>query len=208
MPFPLLFGPYGRNALNHIDRFSAIGANAAWFHMFDAEAFAACERYGVAPCVEFKTFRADFKERPELVPTGVDGRPIRYGRLVQGVCLSQEDFLAETEAHLVEGVRQFQPVGVWLDYLTYAGWFEMPDPDLQESCFCAACIADFVRLPALMQRHRRRSWRNTRRNGQSTSVNVSPALAHTMRRSSAAIYRIVLSALICVPGRRRSSMAR
>jgi hypothetical protein len=143
MPFPLLFGPYGRNALNRIDRFSAIGANAAWFHMFDAEAFAACERYGVAPCVEFKTFRADFKERPELVPTGVDGQPIRYGRLVQGVCLSQEDFLAETEAHLVEGVRQFQPVGVWLDYLTYAGWFEMPDPDLQESCFCAACIAEF-----------------------------------------------------------------
>jgi hypothetical protein len=73
----------------------------------------------------------------------VDGKPIRYGRLVQGVCLSQKEFLDETEMNLREGLKSFQPVGIWLDYLTYAGWFEVPDPDLQESCFCAACIADF-----------------------------------------------------------------
>jgi hypothetical protein len=36
-----------------------------------------------------------------------------------------------------------QSAGIWLDYLTYAGWFEVPDPDLQESCFCLGCIADF-----------------------------------------------------------------
>jgi hypothetical protein len=40
-------------------------------------------------------------------------------------------------------VREFRPTGIWLDYLTYAGWFETPEPDLQDSCFCAACIAEF-----------------------------------------------------------------
>ena len=60
-----------------------------------------------------------------------------------GSLLSQADFLAETEAHLVDGLRRFAPAGIWLDYLTYAGWFEMPEPDLQESCFCPACIAEF-----------------------------------------------------------------
>ena len=79
----------------------------------------------------------------ELAPIGADGRPIRYGRLVQGVCLSKGDFLAETEAHLLDGLRTFKPIGIWLDYLTYAGWFEDPAPDLQESCFCPACIAEF-----------------------------------------------------------------
>jgi hypothetical protein len=63
--------------------------------------------------------------------------------LVQGICLSQTEFLAETEEALWTGVRVYQPVGIWLDYLTYAGWFEVPDPDLQESCFCPSCIADF-----------------------------------------------------------------
>lgn len=142
-PEPPWFGPYGRGAIAYAARFAEIGANACWFHMFDAEAFAACEQYGLAACVEFKTFRADFKARPELIPLGVDGQPIRFGRLVQGVCLSQADFLAEVEDQLLAGLRQFQPAGIWLDYLTYAGWFETPTPDLQESCFCAACIADF-----------------------------------------------------------------
>lgn len=140
---PLLFGPYGSSALPYLDQFHAYDANALWFHGFDAAAFDACARHGIAACVEFKTFRADFTEHPELIPIGVDGQPIRYGKLVQGVCLSQSAFLEETAAALLAGLRAFQPVGIWLDYLTYAGWFEEPAPDLQESCFCAACIADF-----------------------------------------------------------------
>lgn len=140
---PLLFGPYGRAALEHADRFTSFGANACWFHGFDADAFTTCEAYGIAPCVEFKTFRADFNASPELIPIGVDGRPIRYGALVQGVCLSKRAFVDQIEAALIAGLRAFRPVGIWLDYLTYAGWFETPEPDLQESCFCPDCIADF-----------------------------------------------------------------
>ena len=137
------FGPYGSSALRYIDRFAAHGANAFWFHGFDAAAIEACAQHGIAACVEFKTFRADFDAHPELIPIGADGRPIRYGELMQGVCLSQQAFLDETEAALLDGLQRFAPAGIWLDYLTYAGWFETPEPDLQESCFCPACIADF-----------------------------------------------------------------
>ena len=146
---PLLFGPYGRAALEHIERFAEFGANASWFHGFDGAAFEACERHGVAACVEFKTFRADFAASPELIPTGVDGRPIRYGRLVQGVCLSQRAFVEQIDAALVAGLREFRPTGIWLDYLTYAGWFETPEPDLQESCFCRDCVAEFCAATGL-----------------------------------------------------------
>lgn len=149
MSIPLLFGPYGSSAIDYTDQFSQYGANAFWFHMFDPAAFEACHQYGIAPCVEFKTFRADFNARPELVPIGVDSRPIRYGRLVQGVCLSQKEFLEETEENLLAGLRSFAPAGIWLDYLTYAGWFETPEPDLQESCFCPACIAEFCEATGL-----------------------------------------------------------
>ena len=143
MTIPLLFGPYGSAALAHVDKLAAYDANACWFHMFDETAFEICARHGIAACVEFKTFRADFDAHPELAPIGVDGQPIRYGSLVQGVCLSQPAFLDQIEAALRDGMRAYQPDGIWLDYLTYAGWFEMPDPDLQESCFCRACIATF-----------------------------------------------------------------
>src|SRR5262245_36596280 len=143
MTIPLFFGPYGKAALAHIDTLAAYGANACWFHMFDEAAFERCARHGIAACVEFKTFRADFDTHPELIPLGADGKPIRYGRLVQGVCLSQQAFLEQIEADLRAGVQTYRPSGIWLDYLTYAGWFETPDPDLQESCFCRACVATF-----------------------------------------------------------------
>ena len=67
-------------------------ANAAWFHGFDLAAFEACHKHDIALRVEFATFRADFDARPELIPIWADGRPIRYGQLVQGVCLSQQAF--------------------------------------------------------------------------------------------------------------------
>ena len=143
MTNPPLFGPYGGAALAHGAALASHGANAAWFHMFDEAAFEACARHGIAACVEFRTFRADFDAHPELTPIGADGRPIRYGALVQGVCLSQAAFLDQIEAELRAGIAAYRPAGIWLDYLTYAGWFEMPDPDLQESCFCRACVADF-----------------------------------------------------------------
>ena len=149
MSLPLYFGPYGASALAHAGRFAHFGANAAWFHGFDPQAFEICARHGVAACVEFPTFRADFTRRPELIPIGADGRPIRYGELVQGVCLSQHQFLHEIEASLVEGLRAFRPAGIWLDYLAGAGWFETPTPDLQEHCFCPACIADFCSATGL-----------------------------------------------------------
>ncbi len=138
-----LYGPYGSNALEFIAHFADYGANALWFHGFNPAAFESCIRHAIAPCVEFKTFRADFEAHREVVPIGIDGRPIRYGKLVQGVCLSQADFLESIEAELLAGLRDFAPTGIWLDYLTYAGWFETPEPDLQESCFCPACIAEF-----------------------------------------------------------------
>jgi hypothetical protein len=146
---PLLFGPYGSSAVQHIDALVAHGANAIWFHGFDPSAFEACAKGGVEPCVEFKTFRADYEQHPELIPIGVDGVPIRYGRLVQGVCLSNDAFVQETEANLLAGVRAYGPTGIWLDYLTYAGWFETPEPDLQESCFCPRCIAEFCQATGI-----------------------------------------------------------
>ena len=149
MKIPLLFGPYGSSALPFADKLADYGANAIWFHGFDMAVFDACQKHGLAACVEFKTFRADFDKRPELIPIGVDGKPIRYGDLVQGVCLSQTEFLQETEENLLAGLNAYQPTGIWLDYLTYAGWFEMPDPDLQESCFCPDCIAEFCQSTGL-----------------------------------------------------------
>jgi hypothetical protein len=143
MAIPLLFGPYGISALDSVSKFAQVGVNAFWFHGFNPAAFEACQKYDISPCVEFKTFRANFDAHPQLIPIDSDGQAMRYGRLVQGVCLSKKDFLEEIETSLLDGLQKFHPAGIWLDYLTYAGWFETPDPDLQDTCFCPDCITEF-----------------------------------------------------------------
>ena len=72
MTVPILFGPYGSAALEYADRLGQYGANAIWFHGFNPAAFDVCEQYRFAACVEFKTFRADFNQHPELIPIGAD----------------------------------------------------------------------------------------------------------------------------------------
>ena len=144
-----LYGPYGGLSEELAGAAKASNVNAVWFHMFQEEQFERCDRYGLAPCVELKTFRADFSKRPELIPIGIDGRPMRYGSLVQGVCLSHPDFIEEIEESLSTGLRRFAPAGVWLDYLTYSGWFETAEPDLQESCFCRSCVQEFCSATGL-----------------------------------------------------------
>ena len=204
---PLLFGPYGRSALDHAAKLSDAGANAVWFHGFDAQAFEVCARVGLAACVEFPTFRADFARRPDLVPIGADGWPIHYGSLVQGVCLSRRDFLAEIESALVAGVRAFQPTGIWLDYLTYAGWFETPDPDLQESCFCRACVAEFQEATGLdadtpseiLSRHRDAWTLHKRERVAGFAARYSQIIRSSLPG--------VRSGLTCARGDRRNTMA-
>ena len=97
----LLFGPYGADTLEHAGVLADYGANAVWFHGFDEKAFTVCDRHRLSACVEFKTFRADFNQRPELIPIGVDSKPIRFGKLVQGLCLSNQSFLDEIESNLM-----------------------------------------------------------------------------------------------------------
>lgn len=138
-----LFGLYSSNALAAGERLTSYGVDAVWFHAFDEKSFDACARLGLSACVEFPTWRADFNRHPELIPVGVDGLPIRYGTLVQGICLSNRDFVEERMVQLADGLKRYRPDGVWLDYMSYSGWFETPDPDLQESCFCKSCVAEF-----------------------------------------------------------------
>ncbi|MCL2420376.1 MAG: hypothetical protein FWD03_00825 [Defluviitaleaceae bacterium] len=138
-----MIGPYGVSALHNAASFQDISANTSWFHGFDGWAFEECARHGIQACVEFPTFRADYKKHPHLIPIDSDGNPIRYGTHLQGICLSNTDFLGEIENNLKTGLAAYSPAGIWLDYMTYAGWFEDPTPDLQDSCFCPGCIKQF-----------------------------------------------------------------
>jgi len=160
-----LYGVYGNRGKEYTTEMKSIGCNSLWFYGFDEEAFESCAAAGLAACVEFKTFCDDFDRNPHLIPIGIDGKPIRYGENVQGICLSQREYIEQRFFELEQGLKIFTPQGVWLDYLSYAGWFESPSPDLQESCFCSSCVETFcsetgldVQSPAEIISSYQRQW--------------------------------------------------
>jgi hypothetical protein len=160
-----LRGTYGEGGIGHAREIKESGCNALWFHGFREEGFNACEKHDLGAGVEFRTFRGDYDAHPELIPIGVDGSPIRWGTHLQGVCLSQTDFIQQRFEELKEGMSAYRPMGVWLDYLTYGGWFESADPDLQESCFCPDCIENFCQStgidcdsPQEILQHHKQAW--------------------------------------------------
>lgn len=139
----LLFGPYGGITENEVDLFKSSAANTIWFHDFNETLFNLSEKISCNACVEFKTFRGDYKKNPKLLPLGIDGKRLQYSSMFQGICLSQHEYLQEIVENLINGLKKFTPYGIWLDYMTFGGWFETTAPDLQDSCFCSECINTF-----------------------------------------------------------------
>jgi hypothetical protein len=127
--------------------FPEVGINALFVHSgrVDSELIARCKEQGAPVYAEFATFRGDYlvEKQPDVAPIGRDGRPIPRTKRFLGACPSNPRFLEEKRAALRKLVQE-QPVGgVWLDYLHFHCDFELPDPPLDQSCFCDRCLARF-----------------------------------------------------------------
>ena len=106
---------------------------------------------GAQTHAEFATFRGDYmlEKYPEVAPIGRDGLPIPKTARFLGACPSAQRLLLEKRAALRKLVREQAVAGVWLDYLHFHCDFELPDPPLDQSCFCDRCLARFTRETGL-----------------------------------------------------------
>ena len=107
---------------------------------------------GAAVYAEFATFRGDYllEKCPDVAPIGRDGLPIPKTRRFLGACPSAPRLLLEKKAALRKLVREQPVAGVWLDYLHFHCDFELPDPPLDQSCFCDRCVLRFTRDTGLV----------------------------------------------------------
>jgi hypothetical protein len=128
--------------------FDEYGINALFVHSgrIDAALIERCRAEGAAVYAEFGTFRGDYllEKYPDVVPIGRDGLPIPKTKRFLGACPSAPRLLLEKRAALRNLVRTQPVAGIWLDYLHFHCDFELPDPPLDQSCFCDRCLARFT----------------------------------------------------------------
>lgn len=111
---------------------------------------------GAEVYAEFPTFRGDtsLAKYPDLTPIGQDGLPIPATKRFLGACPSSPKYLFDNRQALRRLVRSTPLKGVWLDYLHFHCDFELPDPPLDQSCFCDRCLSRFERRMGVQLRGR------------------------------------------------------
>jgi hypothetical protein len=129
--------------------FPETGINALFVHSgrVDSDLIARCHAQGAPVYAEFGTFRGDYlvEKQPDVAPIGVNGLPTPRTARFLGACPSNPRLLNDKRTALRALVRNYAVAGVWLDYLHFHCDFELPDPPLDQSCFCDHCLARFTR---------------------------------------------------------------
>lgn len=133
--------------------FSEYGINALFVHSagVDADLIARSRAEGAAVYAEFGTFRGDYllEQYPDIAPIGRNGLPIPRTKRFLGACPNHPQVLLAKMRALRRLVREHALAGVWLDYLHFHCDFELPDPPLDQSCFCDRCLTRFERETGL-----------------------------------------------------------
>lgn len=129
-------------------RFEAYGINALFLGSgrIDEDLIATARAQGASVYAEFATFRGDYllEKYSDVAPVGRDGLPIPKTPRFLGACPSCPRLLLEKRAGLRRLLREQPVAGVWMDYLHFHCDFELPDPPLDDSCFCDRCVRRFA----------------------------------------------------------------
>lgn len=127
--------------------FQEYGVTALFVHsgQVDAGLIDTAAAQGAQVYAEFGTFRGDslLGRYPDVAPIGRDGLPVPKTERFLGACPSHPYLRYEKLVALRTLLRAQPLAGVWLDYLHFHGDFELPDPPLDDSCFCDRCLERF-----------------------------------------------------------------
>ena len=98
-----------------------------------------------------------WKSHPESRPILADGRPLPKVEGYAGVCPNQE-WLQKQKLEEIKGMLSSGYYDVIsLDFVRYPVHWEVPEPDIPDSCYCPACLGKFqketsVRIPKELNR--------------------------------------------------------
>jgi hypothetical protein len=152
-----IYGGFPRQILDRGETPTDYGVNAIWVGSgsLNAEEIARYHKLGVKVFAEFNSLHAAqfLKEHPDAAPIGPDGKPSPPPNGWQGVSPFHAGYRRERMSEFRRVLATFEIDGIWLDYHhAHASW-EQAEPNLPDTDFCRAALAQFsartgIGLPA------------------------------------------------------------
>ncbi|MBI5623922.1 MAG: hypothetical protein HY924_09100 [Elusimicrobia bacterium] len=124
---------------------SSWGVNAVFGGYKDPLLRKALRGRGIRVFAELTAFAGErhWKTRPESRPVSEVGEPLAKVKWYAAVCPNQTWLRLDIKKRAVSLVRKQEVDGVWLDFIRYPGHWEVPEPHLEQTCFCPVCLREF-----------------------------------------------------------------
>ncbi|MCK5534291.1 hypothetical protein KAI68_04175 [bacterium] len=93
---------------------------------------------------------------PESRPINAKGEKISKIKWYAGLCPNQEELRKEKLAKIKQLITDYEVDGIWLDFIRYPCHWEVPEPKLEQTCFCNECLKIFqketkIQIPQMLK---------------------------------------------------------
>ncbi|MBN1621892.1 MAG: hypothetical protein JW871_04810 [Endomicrobiales bacterium] len=140
--------PYiGKNVKDVAKKLKNLGINAVFCDYRDKEFVDALHEQGIKVFVEVAVFAGSsyWKSNPETIPINSAGDKISQIKWYAGLCPTQKWLRDKKLKHIEFLVNNYNVDGIWLDFTRYPCHWEVPEPKIEETCFCDTCLSGFQR---------------------------------------------------------------
>ncbi len=105
---------------------------------------------GIKVYAELTVFQGDYlwREYPQSRPVQADGKPLNKIKWYAGICPNQ-NWLREKKLNEIKEITGLPVDGVFLDFIRYPCYWEVPEPRLDQTCFCPVCLKKFADYTSL-----------------------------------------------------------
>ncbi len=145
-----------------------LNCNAVFFSgEKDAELYRYLNDNGIATYHEITIFASTdlYKNRPELRPIRANGSEQPPREWYHGLCPNKAELREKGLERIRALYKRPEVQGVWLDFIRYPVRWELPDPWIDDTCFCDDClkayrkhVADQFDYPKFENRTEEASW--------------------------------------------------
>jgi uncharacterized lipoprotein YddW (UPF0748 family) len=141
----------GKKESEIADILKSFGVNAVFGVHEDRALATALQHSGIKVYAELALFSGPdrWKDHPEARPVTAEGKPIEKDKWYGGLCPNQEWLRKEKLDLLRKLAGEYRVDGVWLDYIRYSCHWEVPEPRIEQNCFCPVCMDLFQKSSGL-----------------------------------------------------------
>ena len=135
----------GKDINQIVQELKSRGVNALFGDYCNKELIKALHKNNMYFFVEVSVFVGEryWEKYPDSRPINAKGEKISKIKWYAGLCPNQEDLKKEKLAKIKQLITDYDIDGIWLDFIRYPCHWEVPEPILEQTCFCDECLKIF-----------------------------------------------------------------